>query len=573
MLTRLSIRNIVLIEAAEIPFADGLCVLTGETGAGKSILLDALGLVLGRRGESRLVRTGADQASVSAEFELGSKHETLRALLEEQGLPQEDLLIIRRVLNKDGGGRAYVNGESVPIATLKHLGELLVEIHGQHDQRGLMESANHAIALDRFAGLESERATVAEAYRNWKAARSAREMLETAIAEAKREEEYLRHMHQELSKLAPREGEEAALTESRQRMMQNEKLASLLQEALSALQDGDRSVMGALRDVHRLLARSSLNAEGRFDAALEALDRATHEAATAEDQLEALASDTEYDGHALERMEERLFALKGAARKYQTESDKLSTLLDETAAKLQSLAQQDDALAKAMQAEEAGRATFLAAAERLSQKRAPKAQELQEAMHTELAPLKMGSTRFFVVAERLEEAQWHAGGIESLRFEVATNAGSAPGPLGKIASGGELSRLMLALKVILADGKKGAGQGSPTLIFDEIDTGTGGATADAIGARLAELGEAVQVLVVTHLPQVAAKGAHHLKIEKQESAGADGIIHTKTDVTMLDKNARKQELARMLSGAEVTKEALTMATKMMGAPKKQAASA
>jgi DNA repair protein RecN (Recombination protein N) len=559
MLTQLSIRNIVLIEAADIPFADGLCVLTGETGAGKSILLDALGLVLGRRGESRLVRTGADSASVNAEFNVAG-NEAVSALLAEYGLPQESPLILRRILQKDGGGRAFINGEAVPVATLKALGELLVEIHGQHDQRGLMDASTHALALDRFARLDGLREEVASGYAAWKAARASREALEDELVSAKREEDFLTHMEAELSKLAPAAGEEEELSEARRRMMQNEKMASLLRDALGGLQDGERSVLAGLRDVHRLLARSSLNTEGQFDAVLESLDRALHEAATAEDQLESKAQEMEYDAGALERMEERLFALKAAARKYQTTADALPQLLEETRTKLQTLSRQDAALDAALKAEIAARSAYVKSAEKLAEQRAPFAQKMQDAMHAELAPLKMGATQFHVTRTKLDEAQWNAGGIESVKFEVATNAGSAPGPLGKIASGGELSRLMLALKVILADVQQESGKGAATLIFDEIDTGTGGATADAIGARLAQLGDAVQVLVVTHLPQVAAKGAHHLKIEKEEAAG-----HTRTDVTALDKAARKQELARMLSGAEVTKEALTMATKLMGA--------
>ncbi len=557
MLSRLTIRNIVLIEEADIPFTAGLCVLTGETGAGKSILLDALGLVLGRRGESRLVRHGADQAVVAAEFEVETAQK-VRSLLQEQGLPVEDVLHIRRVLQKDGGGRAFVNGEAVSVATLKALGEMLVEIHGQHDQRGLMDASTHALALDRFGHLENLRVGVAQHYAAWRNAQAELARLEEAVQAAKREEDYLRHMQGELAKLRPQAGEEEELSSNRTRMMQNEKLASLLDEGLGMLQSGDSALLNAARNLHRMLARSSLNSENRFDAALESIDRATHELAQVEDTLESLQRGAEYDPRELERMEERLFALKAAARKHQVEPDALPVLLAETERKLATLAAQDDALAKADAATNETRAAYIKAADKLNIARDKPAQALQDAMHAELAPLRMGATRFVAVRETLGEAQWHAGGTESVRFEVATNAGQVSGALGKIASGGELSRLMLALKVILADV-----QAAPTLIFDEIDTGTGGATADAIGARLAALGETHQVLVVTHLPQVAAKGAHHLKIDKQETGGA-----THTNVHALKAAERPQELARMLSGEEVTKEALSAAKKLL--EKKQA---
>lgn len=552
MLSRLTIRNIVLIEEADIPFADGLCVLTGETGAGKSILLDALGLVLGRRGESRLVRHGADQAVVAAEFVL-RKAANVRALLNEQGLPVEDVLHIRRVLQKDGGGRAFVNGEAVSVGTLKALGEMLVEIHGQHDQRGLMDASTHALALDRFGRLENQRVRVAQDYAAWRSAQAELTRLEEEVQAAKREEDYLRHVAAELSKLKPQAGEEEELSTARTRMMQNEKLASLLQEGLGMLQDGDHALLSAARNLHRTLARSSLNTDGRFDAALEALDRAGNELSQVEDDLEDLQRGAEYDPRELERMEERLFALKAAARKHQVAPDELPALLEDTHRKLATLAAQDNALGQAQKAAQATREAYVAAAAKLSKAREKPVAALQDAMHTELAPLRMGATRFVALREALAEAQWHAGGTESVRFEVATNAGQASGSLGKIASGGELSRLMLALKVILADV-----QAAPTLIFDEIDTGTGGATADAIGTRLAALGDTHQVLVVTHLPQVAAKGAHHLKIDKQEAKGA-----THTNVHALDTAERRQELARMLSGEEVTKEALSAAKKLL----------
>lgn len=557
MLTHLAIRNIVLIEACELDFAAGLCTLTGETGAGKSILLDALGLVLGARGDASLIRHGETQASVAAEFDIHG-NTGAKAVLEELGMEGDDTLLIRRTLNAEGKSRILVNDAPVSVTGLKKLGETLIEIHGQHDQRGLMDQSTHARMLDEYGGNMALRAHVAERYRAWKEAMRALEEFAHAQREARREEEYLRHMVAELQALSPEAGEEETLAEKRSLMMQSEKLFSTLGDATETL-EGDKGGIAQIRAAQRVLLRSSLSHTGKFAEAVDQLEKAAHEAELALEALEQLGRESTYDARELEKIEERLFALKAAARKYHVSVDELKSLSDEAEARLKRIDAGEAEQARLQALVKDTQAAYVTQAEALREKRKKAAAALEKAIHAELKPLKMEHTRVRARIEPLPESQWHAGGMDQIAFEVATNvvAGREAPPysaLGKIASGGELSRFMLAMKVALSVTKL-----TPTMIFDEIDTGTGGAVADAIGQRLALLGKTAQVLVVTHLPQVAAKAAQHLKVEKTQAKGK-GVV---TRVTPLDTGEREEELARMLAGATITPEARKAAQKLL----------
>ena len=557
MLQHLSIRNIVLIESCDIHFAHGLCVLTGETGAGKSILLDALGLALGARFETRLIRHGETNASVSAAFDITQASAAKLTML-ELGLEAEDTLILRRQLSSDGKSRCFVNDAPVSVGTLRALGECLLEIHGQHEQRGLLDPARHVQLLDAFGALETEASSTEQAFVAWKEAVKALATLHEHIAQAEKEEAYLRHMETELRELAPQAGEEEQLASTRTTMMQGEKLATLLQDVEKELM-GIKPVDAALATAERMLTRSALQADGRFSPMIESLERAGNEVAEVFSHLQSLRQQTLYDPTALERLEDRLFALRAAARKYGTEVDGLEALLNETQSKLGTLSSQQSSIAHLAAAVSDAEAAYVKVADILSLKRKKAAEKLEKTITSELVPLKMGNVKFRVAFTPLAQAAWSARGMESVQFEAATNITSSKdipyAPLTKIASGGELSRFMLAMKVALAEVNS-----TPTFIFVEIDTGTGGAVAEAIGQRLAKLGKTAQVLVVTHLPQVAAQGGQHLRIEKRQTKNA-----ISTHVEVLNTSERKEELARMLAGADVTNEARDAAAKLLKA--------
>lgn len=553
MLTSLSIRNIVLIEQCELAFEGGLCVLTGETGAGKSILLDSLGLVLGSRAEARLLRNGATQASVSAVFDIAT-NDGAKAALAELGLDAEDELIIRRTLTPDGKTKCFVNDTAVSVAGLKSLGETLVEIHGQHDGHGLLDASTHRLMIDAYGELDKQADAVASAYEAWSRKREALHAAEAALEKAAREKEYLQHMQKELGALSPEQGEEETLADTRTRMMQGEKLAGTLGDAQKELAAG-KGAMGMMSGAQRILSRSALGADGKFAAAVDALERACTALGEAEEAIETCLAASQYDPAELERIEERLFAIRALARKYNVTADGLAALKAEVDGKLASLRDQQHTLGTLGDEVKKARESYLAKAETLSTGRSKAAKKLEKAVAGELEGLRMGATRFAVMCDKLPEERWNVGGIDAVHFEAATNKGAALAPLHKIASGGELSRFMLAMKVALAKVKS-----TPTIIFDEIDTGTGGAVADAIGQRLAKLGVTHQVLVVTHLPQVAACGSQHLRVMKEEKRGA-----TFTLVEALTPKARKEELARMLAGAEVTAEARKAAERLLEA--------
>ncbi len=543
----------MLIEQCDLPLARGLCVLTGETGAGKSILLDALGLVLGQRAETRLVRHGKDQAQVTAAFDISANPAAI-ATLETLGLEPSNELLIRRSLTSDGKTKCFVNDVAVGVTALRTLGDTLVEIHGQHDGRGLLDPATHRELLDAYGELQPLATATTRAYSAWQEAAKALADTQHTIDAAAREQEYLQHMQKELAQLAAQPGEESALADARTLMMQSEKLAQTLHDAQGELASG-KGAIGMVNTAQRILARSSLNVEGRFTTAIDALERASAELSEAETVIDRLLGMAQYDPVRLEQMEERLFALRAAARKYNVTPEQLPILLEEVSQKLRQYQQQQHTLTALQQTVTQTRQAYQDTAEKLSRMRVKAAKRLEKIVVSELDALKMGATQFKVLLEPLSEDRWSTNGTDNIQFQATTNAGAALAPLHRIASGGELSRFMLAMKVALA-----AVKSTPSIIFDEIDTGTGGAVADAIGQRLAQLGESHQVLVVTHLPQVAARGHHHLRVLKEEKSGA-----TFTQVETLSTRTRKEELARMLAGAEVTTEARKAAEKLLQA--------
>ena len=551
MLVSLSVRDIVLIDRLDLPLGDGLCALTGETGAGKSILLDSLGLVLGARGDSGLLRRGVDQARVTAAFEPPPGHPVWR-LLDEHGLGDGDNLLLSRVLGADGRARAFVNDQPVSVALMREIGEGLVEIQGQANHRGLLSAETHRVLLDGFGGLVGDVDAVAESHGKWRAAATALAEAETRLAESRRDEEYLRHVLAELDDLSPEAGEETELAARRAVLMQGEKLGEALAAARVELTE-DRGVDDRIGAAQRLVLRTADRAPGALDEVVEALDRAQVEIAEAIVALDAASHDLAPDPERLEATEQRLFALRAAARKHNTDVDSLAALRDDFAARIATLEGRSEALETLTKATDDARKGFAKAARRLSKKRAKAARELDRQVTAELPHLKLDRVVFETRLEALDEDDWSALGAERVSFAVATNPGDEPGAIGRIASGGELSRLMLALKVVLT--RVGA---VPTLVFDEVDSGIGGAVAAAVGERLAALGESFQVLVVTHSPQVAARADRHFRVIKEESDQS-----AVTRVESLENGARREEVARMLAGAEITDEARAAADRLI----------
>ncbi|WP_423210387.1 DNA repair protein RecN [Paracoccus yeei] len=534
MLRSLEIRDVLLIDRLELEFRPGLNVLTGETGAGKSILLDCLGFVLGWRGRADLVRAGAAQGEVSAVFDLPNGHPA-RALLDEAGYPVGDELILRRVNATDGRKTAWINDRRASGELLRSLSETLVELHGQHDDRGLLNPRGHRLLLDAFAGLD-----VAPARAAWVARREARAALaeaEAALAQARGEEDFLRHAVAELDKLDPQPGEEAELDIRRRSMQGAERIRADVARALQAL--GPEGAEGAMLDAARWLEGAADRAEGRLEGPAGALQRALIELGDAVSGVEAALEAMDFDPRDLEATEERLFALRALARKHDVLADDLAGLADQLRDRLGRIDAGEGNLARLRDAVAAADAAYDAAADALTGQRAAAAKRLDAAMAAELAPLKMERAVF---ETRVTEGEPGPEGRDGVAFTVATNPGAPPGPLDRIASGGELSRFLLALKVCLARGNDAL-----VLIFDEIDRGVGGATADAVGRRLARLAEGAQVLVVTHSPQVAALGGHHFRVAKSVAAGM-----TTSTVAALDDQERVAEIARMLAGEEVT---------------------
>jgi DNA repair protein RecN (Recombination protein N) len=554
MLAALSIRDIVLIERLELSLDSGLCTLTGETGAGKSILLDALGLAIGARADAGLVRQGAEQGSVSAVFDVSADHPA-RAILRENGIEDDGDLILRRVQTRDGRSRAFVNDQPVSVGLLRQIGDQLVEVHGQHDERGLLDASGHRAILDAFGGFEGK---LQQLRKLWNTASAAREALaehEAMLARAKAEQDYLTHVVAELDELAPQAGEETSLAEERALMMHSEKIASDLVEAEEAL-SGDSGLDARLNVALRRLARAAEQAGGRLDAAIAALERTLNEAAEARDRIAEAVRALEFDPARLELVETRLFALRAAARKHNVQVDDLAALAEKLRGALQEIEGGEARLVALQKAADDAATAYGAAARALSEARAKAAATLDKEVMKELKPLKLDRASFKTQIEVLPEAQGGPEGIDRVSFLVSTNPGAPFGPLIKIASGGELSRFVLALKVALAS--RGS---APTLIFDEVDSGVGGAVAEAVGLRLAELAKSVQIVVVTHSPQVAARAQHHFRISKGGEAKSAKIA---TRVETLDAKARREEIARMLAGATVTDEARAAADRLIG---------
>ncbi|MDE1158297.1 MAG: DNA repair protein RecN [Neorhizobium sp.] len=553
MLIQLSIRDIVLIERLDLSFEKGLSVLTGETGAGKSILLDSLSLALGGRGDGGLVRHGEDKGQVTAVFDVPGNHRA-RKLLRDNSIDDDGDLIFRRIQSADGRTRASINDQPVSVQMMRQVGQMLVEIHGQHDDRALIDTDAHRTLLDAFAGLSDRVAEVSGLYRSFRDADRAFKAHRAKVEAAAREADYIRASVEELETLAPRDGEEDELAEQRSKMQKSERIAGDISEASEFL-NGNASPVPLIASMVRRLERKSHEAPGLLEETVELLDQALNYLSSAQMEVEAALRRTEFDPRELERVEERLFGLRAAARKYSVPVTDLPALAERMAADLADLDAGEERLGVLEKTAAEAKVAFDAAAQALSLQRQAGASVLADAVMAELPALKLERARFMVDVRSDAEAAT-AEGIDTVEFHVQTNPGTRPGPIMKVASGGELSRFLLALKVALAD--RGS---APTLVFDEIDTGVGGAVADAIGQRLKRLSATVQVLSVTHAPQVAARAATHLLISKGPAGeGSDKIA---TRVATMAPEHRMEEIARMLAGASVTDEARAAAKSLL----------
>ena len=546
MLAALTIRDIVLIEQAALEFAPGLNVLTGETGAGKSILLDSLGLAVGGRGRAS-VRAGANQGSATAIFEPEGNHGAW-ALLRDQDMETGEEIVLRRTLAGDGRSRAFINDQAVGVGLLKALGDSLLEVHGQQDDRGLFDTATHRALLDGFGGLNGDAQTVAMLHGEWAGARAALDDLKAMADRAQAEADFVRAAAQELSEFAPQDGEEGRLAGERALMMNAARIVEEVSSALESL-SGERGAQSGLAQSLRKLSRMNEEARKIAAPAETALEQAYALAEEARRELDSLLSRLDSDSNALERAEERLFALRALARKYGVTPDRLPALCEEFCVKQAVLSGSGNQIKQAEAKVSAARDAYLVAARKLSKARDGAARKLESAVAAELAPLKLGHAKFRVALERLEDEKGAATGLERIAFEVATVEGAGFGGLAKIASGGELARFSLALKVALAQVSSPA-----ALVFDEVDRGVGGAVADAVAERLQRLADTTQVLLVTHSPQVAARAARHFRITR---------VKDKTKIELLDEEQRLEEIARMLSGAAVTAEARAAAKRLM----------
>ena len=556
MLASLSIRDIVLIDRLDLEFGEGMTVLTGETGAGKSILLDSLSLALGGRGDGGLVRAGQKQGQIVAMFDLAPDHPVF-AFLEEQGLDSDGDLILRRVQNADGRTRAYVNDQPVSAGTLRLVGEGLVEIHGQHDDRALVDASMHRGLLDAFGGLQGQLDKVGQCFKAWRKAEKDLAHLERTIKEARAEADYLSASVEELTAFGPIAGEEEELAARRTTMMQSEKIATDLNEAFEVL-DGHASPIPTLASMMRRLERKTEQMPGLLDDTLQYLNVALNGMEEARGFLEEALRQTDFDPRELEQTEERLFALRALSRKHKLPADDLVGLLDKMRGELDALDHGEERLLALRQAAFDTQKAYDEAAHELSEMRAVSATHLIEQVMAELPSLKLEAARFLVNHEQDIETR-SAEGIDQIEFWVQTNPGTRAGPMMKVASGGELSRFLLALKVAMAD--KGS---APTLVFDEIDTGVGGAVAAAIGRRLARLADNVQVLSVTHAPQVASLADSHMRIAKDAVVGENRVA---TDVSLIDGDHREEEIARMLAGEVISDEARAAARRLMAGEK------
>ncbi len=547
MLSSLNIRNVVLIERLHIDFSSGFCALTGETGAGKSILLDSMGLALGTRAEARLVRKGADEASVIASFNIENDHPVYDVLRDADIVIEDELLLLKRSITADGRSKAFINDQPASVGLLKQVGDLLVEIHGQFDTQGLLNPATHRGMLDEYADIGAGVQTLWDV---WKSLDKELEALRRDSEQARTEEEFLRTSVHDLDNLAPEENEEQGLSELRERLIHRERVLEGLNNAYQALsgdEDPLQMALGALDKVADKMGEE-------MNPAVEALERAYAEAQEAMSLIQSLSYDLQESEHNLETIDERLHELRAQARKHGCSVDELPAMRDQLAERLNRIEHADDELSEQIQKVEKAKRAYIAEAQKISAARKKSSKTLDDLVQKELPPLKLDKARFVTIVEALEEeSEWGPHGIDRVRFLVATNPGAEPGPLNKIASGGEMSRFMLALKVIMAEvGSAG------TLVFDEVDSGIGGSTADAVGERLAKLADNRQVLVVTHAPQVAARAGSHMIVQK------GGAKEVRTDVLALnDRIQRREEIARMLAGATITEEARAAADKLL----------
>ena len=552
MLVNLSIRNIVLIEKLDLTWRAGLCTLTGETGAGKSILLDALALATGARGDAGLVRIGAEQGTVTAAFDI-PEDKLVTRIMEEHDLPCEGQIILRRVQSKDGRSRAFINDAPVSVNLLKTIGSALVEIHGQNESQSLTDGPVQLSLLDSYAGHGDKVDALKQNYNHLKECEEQLELYKNASERAAAEEDFLRHALEELEKIDPKEGEEESLSEERTLLMNSEKIAGYIAEAL-VLMEGDKALQSALNGALRQLEKVSDQAAGRLDTTITALERAVIEADEAQTQLLEASRDLVYDPQRLEQVEERLFGLKALARKHAVQVDQLPATKTMLQQQLDDIESGADRLDELQQNVEKAFKDYEVLALSISKTRQQAALKLDKSVMRELEPLKLNGGGFQTMLSHVTPSMGTATGIDSVQFMASTNPGMPAGPISKIASGGELARFMLALKVALAEASEPL-----TMIFDEVDAGVGGAVAEAVGSRLKLLAENGQVLVVTHSPQVAACGNHHWLISK--SVDDDS---TMTRVEELSTQNREEEIARMLAGASVTEEARAAAVRLLG---------
>ena len=555
MLESLHISNVVLIETLHLEFARGLCALTGETGAGKSILLDSLGLAMGARSEARLVRKDADKASVTATFDLDDIS-SFQSLADENGIEVSSPLMLRRQINPDGRSRAWVNDQPVSITLLKSFGDMLVEYHGQFETHGLLDSKTHRLFLDEYAGLGKDLEKLAQHWEALAAARSELAQAKKESEEARKEEEYIRHAVGELSELAPEEGEEEALLEQRVRLKNRDTILTNLAQSLAHITEEDKAeanIIQATRMLERIedaLGQKGVDIIAQLDGAIESLREASS-------QIEDIAREFDEGGTSLEALEDRLYALRELARKHQCQVDDLPNKLAEMEKTLDLIVRQDDILGELEGKVAKAKSDYENLADTISEKRKVAAKKLDTLVMAELGPLKLERAKFQTAVTLRDESVWSATGKDDVAFLIATNPGAEPGPLHKIASGGEMARFMLALKVVLAE----IGT-AHTLVFDEVDTGIGGATASAVGQRLARLAKFKQILVVTHSPQVAAAASAHWIVSKS----GDEAMRT-TVIPLDEQGQRREEIARMLAGAEITEEARAAAGKLLESDK------
>ena len=558
MLTNLSIRDIVLVDHLDIEFSGGLSVLTGETGAGKSILLDSLGLAIGARADARLLRHSCEHASVSAVFDIPAKHDVMRLLAEHDvKIENNDKLILRRTLSIDGRSRAFINDQPVSVSFLKVLGEVLVEVHGQFDNQRLLKIETHRLLLDAFAGHETHLHETARAFTMWRNAIERRQKAEADAEAACRDENFIRHAVNELNALDPKPGEEAILAGQRTIMMHGEQLIDALSGAIANISShngGESKIQEAVQTLERVAEK----AKGQLDEAIGAFDRALDAVAEGIAEVNRFSNSIDLNPTQLEEVEERLFALRGLARKNNIQVDELDALRTRLNEQLASITDNSAVLNSLIQSERTARKDYRQVAKRLSESRNRAAEKLDKKVKDELVGLHLDNACFVTEVEELREEKWFAGGIDQVSFLISTNTGVPPGPIDKIASGGELARFMLALKVVLADSDPVS-----TIVFDEVDAGVGGAVAAAVGERLRQLGDAGQVLVVTHSPQVAARGNHHWRVSKRAVGDTEEGTNVRTFVHALDPSKREEEIARMLAGRKVTDEARAAADKLL----------